>query len=130
MSPNAIVRLLMKAAVSLLLGAVFYAAWRAAFLWLSRLENSQLERALFILAPVVTAAGFATGVALVERLGGLSPTGFFLSWVWALSGCALGALAVYFWGPMLIVFTMLAGGTLAVVYRDITRTRSRRRHSF
>ncbi len=119
----------MKAAVSLLLGAVYYAAWLAAFLFLNRLENAQLERALFILAPVVTAAGFATGVTLVEKLGGMPRTGFFLSWVWALMGCAVGALAVYFYGPMLIVFTMLAGGTLAVVYRDITRGRSRRRHS-
>jgi len=129
-NPNAIVRLLMKAAVALLLGSVFYAAWLALFLWLGRLENRQMERALFILAPVVTAAGFATGVTLVERPGGLSRTGFFMSWVWALMGCAAGALSVYFYGPMLIVFTMLSGGTLAVVYRDITLARSRRRHSF
>ena len=130
MNPNAAITLLMKAAISLLLGAVFYAAWLAVFLWLTRLENSQLERALFILAPMVTAAGFATGVTLVERLGGVSPTGFFLSWVWALLGCAVGALSIYFLGPMLIVFTMLVGGTIAVVYRDITRARSRRRHPF
>jgi hypothetical protein len=120
----------MKALVSLLLGGVFYSAWLAAFLWSKHLENPQLERGLFVLAPVVTAAGFATGVALVDKLAGTSPTGFFLSWVWALMGCSIGALVVYFYGPMLIVFTMLVGGTLAVVLREITGTRSRRRHSF
>jgi hypothetical protein len=119
----------MKALVSLLLGGVFYSAWLAAFLWATHLENAPLERALFVLAPVVTAAGFATGVTLVDKLAGTSPTGFFLSWVWALAGCAIGALAVYFYGPMLIVFTMLVGGTLAVVLREITGARSRRRHS-
>jgi hypothetical protein len=120
----------MKASVSLLLGAAFYAAWLAAFLWSNQLENAKLDRALFVLAPVVTSAGFATGVALVDKMAGGTPTGFFLSWVWALMGCSIGALAVYFYGTMLIVFTMLIGGTLAVVAREITGARSRRRHSF
>jgi Na+/H+-dicarboxylate symporter len=122
-------RLTLKAVVSLLLGGVFYAAWLAAFLLLDRLENDQVERTLLILAPVVTAAGFAAGVCLVEKVGRMPRTGFLMSWVWALLGCAVGALAVYFYGPMLIVFTMLCGGTVAVVYRELTGSRSRRRHS-
>jgi len=128
-SPHTFARVALKAAVSLLFGGVFYAVWLAVFLAWGRQENAQLERGLFVLAPVVTAAGFATGMTLVERLSGSPRTGFFLSWVWALLGCVLGAVVVYWYGPMLIVFTMLAGGTIAIVYRDVTRPRSRRRHS-
>jgi hypothetical protein len=130
MSSSLFLRISVKTAVSLLAAGMFYAAWLAVYLVILRLEHGQLERALFILAPVVTAAGFATGTALVERVRNESRTGFFLSWVWSLSGCAIGAIAVYWYGPMLIVFTMLAGGTIAVAYRDFSRTRSRRRHSF
>ena len=129
MSSSLFLRISVKTAVSLLLAGVFYAAWLAVFLAAARLEQAQLERAMFILAPVVTAAGFATGTALVERVRNETRTGFFLSWVWALSGCVVGAIVVYWYGPMLIVFTMLVGGTIAVAYRDFTRTRSRRRHS-
>jgi hypothetical protein len=130
MRPRALTGIVVKAAASLLLGGAFYAAWLSVFLATGGWQNAQLERALFVLAPVVTAAGFATGMTLVERFWGSPRTGFFLSWVWALLGCVVGALVVYWYGPMLIVFTMLAGGTIAVVYRDITRARSRRRHSF
>jgi hypothetical protein len=123
-------RIILKTSVALVVAGVFYAAWLAVFLAAARLEHDRLERALFMLAPVITAAGFAAGTALVERVRNESRTGFFLSWVWALLGCVIGAISVYWYGPMLIVFTMLAGGTIAVAYRDYTRTRSRRRHSF
>jgi hypothetical protein len=129
-NPSFYARVILKALISLLSGGVFYASWLAVYLLAVRLDIAALERGLFILAPVVTAAGFASGTMLVERLRGEEKTGFVLSWVWALLGCAVGALAVYWYGPMLIVFTMLAGGTLAVAYRDITKARSRRRHSF
>jgi len=112
-----------KPTVSLVLGGVFYAGWLAAFLAAVRSENSAAKGALFFAAPVVTAAGFAVGVSLFERLTNSVRGGFARTMAWALVGCAAGAAAVFWYGPMLIVFTMLAGGTAAVLVREITLTR-------
>ena len=39
--------------------------------------------------------------------------------IWPLVGCAVGALAVYWYGPMLIVFGMFVSGTCGVVLREL-----------
>jgi len=44
---------------------------------------------------------------------------FFRIFVWPLFGCALGAIAVYWYGPMLIVFSMLAAEAASIVLREV-----------
>jgi hypothetical protein len=105
----------LKTTVSLLLGGVCYSVWLGVFLLAVKSENSVAQGALFFLAPLVTAAGFAAGIAVFERRGGFDLP---RTMTWPLIGCVVGSVSVYWYGPMLIVFTMLAGGTLGVIIRE------------
>ena len=107
---------------SSLLGAgVFYVAWMAAFLAVTRSDRVVAEAVLWLLAPVMTAAGFTVGVTVAERLAKKSRTSFIRIYVWPLVGCAIGAAGVYPFGPMLILFGMFAAGTASVTVREIVR---------
>lgn len=105
---------LVRVALALAGAGVFYVAWLAAFLLLGRLEVAVIEAALWLLAPVATAAGFATGVVVAERGSKFSRV-----LRWPLVGCVIGTGAVYWFGPMLIVFGMFAAGTASVVLREL-----------
>jgi len=84
-----------------------------------RFESSTKDVILWLVAPVVTATGFATGIAIVEHLTRMSKTKFLRIFIWPMIGCAIGAGAVYWHGPMLIVFTMLAAGTASIALREV-----------
>jgi hypothetical protein len=103
---------------SLLFAGIFYSAWLAAFLLTVGLDNPVLEAIAWLSAPAATAAGFATGIAIFERLTGASRPRFLHILAWPLIGCAIGAGAVYWFGPMLIVFGMFAAGTASVALRE------------
>ena len=104
---------------SLLCAGIFYFAWMAAFLLVVQLGLAMLEAVLWLLAPVMTAAGFAVGMALLERLTRTARTKFVRVFVWPLIGCMIGAGVVYWFGPMLIVFGMFAAGTVSMVLREV-----------
>ena len=94
-----------------------YFVWMGVFLVVPG-RGGVVKGALWLLAPVVTAGGFALGLAVSTRLLKLpmgSPVGVFL---WPLAGCVVGAAAVYWYGPMLIVFGMFVLGTVSVVVRQ------------
>jgi hypothetical protein len=110
---------LSKGAVSLLCGGAAYALWLAAFLLVGQPDSLLGRGILWPLAPVVTAVGFAAGSAIVERLAGTGRTAFVRLYLWPLAGCVLGALVVYWFGPMLIVFGMLALGAASVLAREL-----------
>jgi hypothetical protein len=108
---------LWRVVLSVLGGGLFYLVWLTVFLLLSDLEGA-VETVLWVLAPVVTATGLAAGAALAERRPGGQRVRFFHVWIWPLVGCAAGAAVVYPFGPMLIVFGMLALGTAGVLLRQ------------
>lgn len=112
-------RAMARVALSFLFAALFYAAWMSIFLLASDLDSSVVRAILWLLAPVVTAAGFASGIAILERRDKTSRSQFLQIYVWPLTGCAIGAGAVYWLGPMLIVFGMLAVGAVSVALREI-----------
>ncbi len=112
---------LIRTAVSLLCAGVFYSAWLAVFLLAARLDNQAVEAILRLLAPVITAAGFTAGIATLEHLTGDNRPELLRIFIWPLVGCAVGAGAVYWFGPMLIVFGMLVTGTASVALREIVR---------
>lgn len=90
----------------------------AAFILATKLDRPGVEAVLWLLAPVITAAGFAVGIAIIEHFTITANNGFFRIFIWPLIGCALGAIMVYWFGPMLIVFGMFAAGTVSVAIRE------------
>jgi len=112
-------RALVRIAFSLLCGSIFYSAWMAVFLLVTRVDSPVVETILWLLAPVIAAAGFATGIAIMERLSEKKRPSFLRIYIWPLIGCAVGAGIVYWFGPMLIVFAMLAAGTASIALREV-----------
>lgn len=104
---------------SVLCAGVFYALWLAAFLKTVEMGSPLVNDAIWLLAPVVTAAGFATGVAVLGFLTKNSNSKFLPTFKWTLIGCTAGAAAVVWFGPMLIVFGMFAAGTASVVLKEV-----------
>jgi hypothetical protein len=110
---------LVRITVSLLCAIVFYIVWMVAFLLTTSLDSPAAETVLWLLAPVITAAGFATGIAIRQRLARKKQPQFLRIFLWPLIGCAIGAAIVYPLGPMLIVFGMLAAGTASIALREV-----------
>ncbi len=106
-------------ALSAVGGVLFYLLWMAIAIPATRSGYDLLETSLWILSPVLTALGFATGAYIAERKvrgGGLS---FIRIFVWPFVGSVIGALSTYVFGPMLIVFGMLTFGTASIILREI-----------
>jgi hypothetical protein len=122
---------LIRVVGGLLGGGILYSLWLALYLGVGR-GRGLIEAVLWLLAPIVTAIGFAGGVVLAARWMTRRPAGpadqgtragrmattFWRVLPWPLVGCAIGALAIYWYGPMLIVFTMFMGGVLALTVRE------------
>jgi len=108
-----------RVALSSLGGGLFYLGWLALFLLSVDWESAFWDTAVWFLAPVLTAAGFAAGLALGRRLTAGERTPFWRLYLWPLVACAVGAGAVFAFGPMLIVFGMLAAGVASVTLREV-----------
>jgi hypothetical protein len=113
--------MLARVGLSVVGAGVFYVLWLAAFLKAQEMGNPALIVAGWLSAPVVTAAGFAAGTAIIEPLAGSRWAGFFHILAWPLVACVVGAATVYPFGAMLIVFGMFAAGTAAMVLRELLR---------
>lgn len=111
-------RALVRIAFSLLCACIFYVAWMAVFLLATKVDSQVVETILWLLAPVLTAAGFATGAAIMERRARKTGVPFLRIYIWPLVACAAGAGAIYPFGPMLIAFAMLAAGTASIALRE------------
>jgi hypothetical protein len=112
-------RALARVGVSTLFAGLFYSVWLAAFLGAFKHSGAGVRAVLWMVAPVVTAAGFAAGLELAHRWIGAQREAFSRAFVWALVGCVVGALAVVWFGPMLIVFGMFLVGTGSVALREL-----------
>jgi len=119
-----IAKIVLRVIFATLLAGVFYSFWMGIFL-LARPENSLLEPLLWLLAPPITALGFALGLFLAKRLQKEENNRFSDAYVWALVGCLLGAGIVFWFGPMLIVFGMFLAGGLSIVIKEIKILRRR-----
>lgn len=108
-----------RIAAPTLCGGVAYVIWLAVFLLLSGLRRPVVEVLGWVSAPVVTAAGFASGAAMSGRLTKARGSRFLRIFVWPLIGCSFGAAVVYWFGPMLIVFGMFAAGTASIALREM-----------
>ena len=111
-------KILARILTSALFGGLFYSIWLSAFLILSP-DEGLLETFLWIISPFVTALGFASGLSIANHFSFGPTIPFIKSLSWPLAGCIIGAVVVYWFGPMLIVFSMLALGTVSVAVREI-----------
>ncbi len=111
-------RLVLRILISFIAGSAFYTVWLAIFLWIDS-QKGFIEVLLFILAPLVTGFGFGIGIYYFNRICGDHQGSFKQIVIWPILGCILGALVVYWFGPMLIVFSMLIFGGLSVSIREI-----------
>jgi hypothetical protein len=105
--------------LSALSAGVFYSVWMAAFLLVKKLDITLAEYLLWALAPVFTSSGFAAGILMLDRMAGTQTARFLPIFIWPLIGCAVGALVVYWFGPMLIVFGMFVCGSLGIALREM-----------
>ncbi len=103
----------LRLVISVLTGTAFHALWVVAFIFAASRGASDMFRGiLWLAAPVVGAAGFASGLTLMWR-DGRRTAGFALTFGKILSGCAIGAGLMSPIGPMFVGFGLLAGGALA-----------------
>ena len=115
-------RSILSILASLITGGIFYTLWLAVFLWIDPQDGTSVNL-LWISAPLVTGIGFGLGVYTFNKACREDQGGFFQITAWPLGGCIIGALAVYWFGPMLIVFSMLVAGTLSVAIREALHLR-------
>lgn len=109
---------LVRLAVSVVGGGVLYGAWLAVVLATMGPPSSPRPFLVMLTAPIVTAFGFALGTVLGERLTRGYHVRLSRAIRWPLVGCVVGALLMYPFGPMLIVFGMFGLGTVAVATRE------------
>jgi hypothetical protein len=119
-SPKLLWQAALRVIASLCIGVLCYIIWLGVFLLVSPVEGI-ISVMLWLAAPLITGVGFATGTLIFNRLAKVDGGSFIQSLVWPSVGCILGAAIVYPFGPMLIVFAMLALGTLSVATREIVR---------
>ncbi len=120
MDVRSTVGLFIKAVVSLVFAGIFYIGWMTVAIPIFKSGAGVVARGIcWLSAPVVTAVGFATGVVIAERVTKARKSKFLDILIWPLIGCAIGAGAVWWIGPMLIVFAMFAVGTVSVAVREV-----------
>ena len=100
---------------------ITYFVWMGLFLLMADSAGSLVRGILWFVAPVATATGFAMGIYVHEHRKGVRKDGFRSVLAWPLIGCSVGAVAIYWRGPMLIVFGMFAAGAASVVLRELVR---------
>lgn len=119
MSLKTLWRAKLRVVFSVLCAGIAYSLWMGAFLLSEDFSGPVAKGLLWIMAPVATGLGFGAGVAIHERITRVSRGSLPRTLIWPLAGCAVGALAVYWYGPMLIVFGMFAAGTCGVALREV-----------
>jgi len=106
----------MRVAVALVIGVACHAAWVVLFILGASLGASAIVRgALWLAAPIVTAAGYAAGLAI--RVRGTSP----LAWrfphlfVAVAIGCTAGEIVGSRVGPMFAGLGVVGAGALSAL---------------
>ncbi|MDY0087501.1 MAG: hypothetical protein RBS78_02980 [Coriobacteriia bacterium] len=117
-------RALIRISAAVLGAGVAYGAWLSLVLLITP-RPGPAPIAYFMPAPFATALGFLAGTLIVDRLSSRPPSGLLRAYLWPLTGCVIGALVSYPFGPMLIVFGMFGLGTVAVAIETAYNLRAR-----
>ena len=117
-SLRAFANALARVVLSGLTGGAVFSLWLGLFLSLWSWGFEDVAWLLWLLAPLATGFGFGMGVGGGERLFAVGRPTLWTATTWPLAGCIVGAVVVYPFGVMLIVFGMLCMGTVAVAGRE------------
>ena len=104
--------------LSVFCAGITYFAWLSLFLLLRDSIGSLMRGIFWLAAPVATSLGFGVGILIHERVTKVRKATFHSMLLWPLFGCTVGAAAIFWKGPMLIVFGMFAMGAASVVVRE------------
>jgi hypothetical protein len=110
--------------VSVIFAGIFYFCWMAIAIPVLKSDLFFAKVLCWLSAPVVTAAGFACGIAIFELLPSTRKSELRDTVLWPLIGCSIGAAVVFPFGPMLIVFAMFALGAASIFTKEIVRIRA------
>jgi hypothetical protein len=119
MSRKCLFGLFVRIIVSIIFAGIFYTGWMVIAILVIKSGPSFARAICWLSAPVVTASGFACGIAIFELLPGTrksKPRDIIL---WPLASCIIGASIVFYFGPMLIAFAMFALGTAGILTKEI-----------
>ncbi len=125
MNIKRLVGVLLRIALSVIFAGVFYTAWMAIGLpiFKSGFDSRAVRAGIWILAPIMTGLGFAVGPVIFELWPMAEKCGFWQRYKWSLAGCAIGGGITFAFGPMLIVFGMLAVGMVSVMLYEVRQYR-------
>ena len=100
----------------------------AAFLLLKDISGPIVKGFFWLMVPIATALGFALGAIVGDRITRGKRESFRGTLLWPLAGCVLGAIAIYWRGPMLIVFGMFGLGTVSIILREWVIRKTKNKH--
>ena len=106
---------------SLIGAGIAFCGWLALFLLFAKDGSTAASAVLWIAAPVATAFGFAAGYSVGDHVTRLPHGNFTRRILVLLVACSVGAVSVFWLGPMLIVFSMFAAGGLCIVIWEAHR---------
>jgi lysylphosphatidylglycerol synthetase-like protein (DUF2156 family) len=119
MSRKCFFGLFVRVIISVIFAGIFYTGWMFIAIPVLKSGHSFAKALCWLSAPVVTASGFACGIAIFELLPGTRKSKTRDIILWPLAGCVIGAAVVFYFGPMLIVFAMFALGTAGILIKEI-----------
>ena len=119
--------LFVRIIVSVIFAGIFYTGWLAIAIPVIKSGPLFAKALCWLSAPLITAAGFASGIAIFELSPGTRKSKPRDIVLWPLAGCTIGAAVVFFFGPMLIVFAMFALGTAGILTKEIMSIKNQSR---
>lgn len=122
--------LFIRIIISVAFAGIFYVGWLAVAIAVLKYGPLFAKVLCWLSAPVVTGAGFASGIAIFELLPGTRKSKLRDIVLWPLAGCTIGAAVVFFFGPMLIVFSMFALGTASILAKEIVSIKNQPKQTF
>ena len=127
MTIKRVLEVLARVASSFIFGVIFYLGWMAITIPITKSGwgGLSVRAMIWISGPILTGLGFAVGSKIYELLPARDNTPFRETYMWCLAGCAVGGGILFVFGPMLIVFGMLAGGTISILVHEVTRPRKK-----
>jgi hypothetical protein len=124
MSRKCFFGLFVRTIVSVIFAGIFYTGWMAIAIPILKSGPLFAKALCWLSAPVVTASGFACGIAIFELLPGTRKSKSRDIILWPLASCSIGAAVVFFFGPMLIVFAMFALGAAGILIKEIVNIKN------